>query len=65
MQLLVSRRIRSSALLKSSECDGYAACKWRAASDTVPQAAPKIMTVCIRLAPLGCINADPDRTGLG
>ncbi|ELI8479549.1 TPA: hypothetical protein ACLH5A_001220 [Yersinia enterocolitica] len=51
-KLAVSRPMNSDALLKSSECDGGNALQWRAASVSLPQPAPGIMTVSIRHAPL-------------
>ena len=44
----MSRLIGSEVLRGSSECDGYAARKWGAAPDTLPQAAKSIMTVSVR-----------------
>ncbi|UBQ07818.1 hypothetical protein [Zymomonas mobilis] len=51
-KLAVSRPMNSDALLKSSECDGGNALQWHAASVSLPQPAPGIMTVSIRHAPL-------------
>ena len=62
-KLAVSRPMNSDALLKSSECDGGNALQWHAASVSLPQLAPGIMTVSIRYAPLRCNTADSDRTG--
>ena len=62
-KLAVSRPMNSDALLKSSECDGGNALQWHAASVSLPQPAPGIMTVSIWHAPLRCNTADSDRTG--
>jgi len=55
--------MNSDALLKSSECYGGNALQWHAASVSLPQPAPGIMTVSIWHAPLRCNTADSDRTG--
>ncbi|MCQ9617955.1 hypothetical protein L1889_15830 [Paenalcaligenes niemegkensis] len=63
-KMVISRPSGSEALQMSSEYDGYATGKWHAALDTVPQSAPKIMTVYSRAAPLRCKSADSDWAGL-
>jgi hypothetical protein len=49
----VSKLIGSEVLRGSSECDGCAARKWGAALDTLPQAAPDIMSIWVRMSRLG------------
>jgi len=61
-KLAASRPIGSEALQGSSECDGCATGKWLTALDSVPQLAPKIVTVYGRTHRFGArvrIQTDP------